>query len=101
MTWVLARTSSNIDISQEAMTHIKLTIDRALLWLVFRHLMAELHIEHPHEFLMHKIKGIVDPLFKTFQSWFIELKHLARNNEAIFVSGIGAEQMKELTLIHA
>ena len=100
-TGVLVKTSSNTDISLEAMTHIKLTIDRALLWLACRHLMAELYIKPPYEFLMHEAAGLDDPLFKTFQSWFIEQKHLARNNEAIFISGIGAEQMKELTLIHA
>ena len=68
---VFDTTSSNTGICDGAMVHLEKNLQSKLLWIACRHHVSELHIKHVYNKTMMPTKGPDDPLFKSFQEWFI------------------------------
>ena len=64
-------TSANTGIHEGAMTHIEEILKRKVLWMPCRHHIAELHIKHAFQKVMHFTSSPDDPLFKAFKEWFV------------------------------
>ena len=62
-------TSANTGVHEGAMTHIEEMLKRKVLWMPCRHHIAELHIKHAFQKVMHFTSSQNDPLFKAFNEW--------------------------------
>ncbi len=71
---VFDTTSANTGINEGAMTYIERILNDPMFWIACRHHMAELHLNHPYNLIMHRSTGPDDPLFKAFKKWFVEQK---------------------------